>query len=57
MNGKRAKILRHTARMLYNDDKFMSSFEDTVSERGLYQLLKMQYKRRQRGQYVKNSSN
>jgi len=46
MRGKRAKILRHTARMLFNDDKFMDTFKDRVTERELYQLLKMQYKRR-----------
>ena len=45
MRGKQAKILKHTARMLYNDDKFMSTFKDTVTERELYQLLKKKYKR------------
>ena len=45
MRGKRAKILRKTASLLYNDDKFMSTFTDTVSEHKLYKLLKAQYKR------------
>lgn len=45
MRGKRAKILRKTASLLYNDDKFMSTFEDNITERELYQLLKKQYKR------------
>ena len=45
MRGTRAKILRHTARMLHSDNKFMSTFTDTVTERELYQLLKAKYKR------------
>ena len=44
MRGKRAKILRKTAELLFNDDKFMSTFTDNISQRELYQLLKKQYK-------------
>ena len=43
MNGKRAKIIRKTCKLLFNNKQYMSKFPEGFSERSLYKLMKDQY--------------
>lgn len=44
MNGKRAKIIRKTCNLLFNNKQYMSRFPEWFTERNLYKLMKTQYK-------------
>ena len=43
MNGKRAKIIRKTCKLLFNNKAYMSKFPDGFTERDLYKLMKDGY--------------
>lgn len=45
MNGKRAKIIRLTCRMLYDNKEYMAKFPEWFTQRHLYKLMKRQYTR------------
>ena len=43
MNGKRAKIIRKTCKLLFNNKRYMSQYPNGFTERDLYKYIKGQY--------------
>jgi len=43
VNGKRAKIIRKTCKLLFNNKLYMSKFPEWFTERDLYNLMKAEY--------------
>lgn len=45
MRGTRAKVIRHTAHMLFGNKEYMKLYPEWFTERMLYQLMKTKWKR------------